>query len=314
MEALGSSAEFRRRIRRAASSDASDWSPADFIRASQHSSREFLYGSRSSLENMGALRFYGPGVKGHTLAMRTAGLAMTAWQKLVTDVYAATQGFRNLRGQLPATVQSISALRTHARALPGSVIFDFVYGEQDNGQAHLFSPDMVTRTDPVAETLQFLGAAERSAMSIDAQEFVVVAREMGPRATSSLRAFSELLSTQALDLDAEIYPQFDRARTVKASSEAFKAIVSNIDLGQVLKDEELMEGELLSLSGRKRELEIKPQDGDYVRVAVPDLDLRPFSIGQRVRIYATSEWKTSAMGEATVKYEAQAIENLGRLQ
>jgi hypothetical protein len=246
---------------------------------------------------------------------------MAAFQRLVTAWGAALEGAKSLRGAFSIGIQAKTKLRLVAGIAPGSVVLNLVPDLSPaeeltpGGMEAMIGQPVSQRLDQVLEEVSAV-VREASAVGPDAGDSPLVARlsDLGPRAASSLRSFSDQLVAGQFDLDLEWAepnrPTYRGSITASQAGHLAKVITGrDLDRGEVA-----ITGVLHTVSdaGVPWEVEAAGQrfrvkrgrlSAEAVRAARP-------GVGDTVRITAQVSLKDGPGGEK-VEYRATAVEAVG---
>jgi hypothetical protein len=267
------------------------------------------------------LRLTGEGVVGASAPMEHVARVMSSFQRLVTAWGASLEGVKSLRGAFSAGIQARTRLRLVAGIAPGSVVLNLapdlspVQELTPDGMEAMFGQPVSQRLDQVLEQVSAL-VEDASEVGPDASDAKLVAAlvDLGPRAASCLRSFSEQLSSGRFDLDVE-WAEPDRS-TRRGSITASQAG----RLAKVITGRELDQGEVtitgvlhtVSDVGVPWEVEAAGQrfrvkrglvTAEMVRAARP-------SVGATVKVTAQVSLKEGPGGEK-VEYRATGVEVVG---
>lgn len=162
------------------------------------------------LHSSGRIRLTGDGVQRHSASLEHLGMLMSRIQRLVSAIGGAEEGFKGLRGRLPATVLSRTKLHLNAGAKPGSVIFDFEPALPP--EEELYEDGVV----PVIEDSQqmLVDRAMKRAIGLvstvgslgpdaDGSDFLAEVSDLGPRTAAALAEVAKSVSLADFDLDIE---------------------------------------------------------------------------------------------------------------
>ncbi|MFF2454096.1 hypothetical protein [Isoptericola sp. NPDC058082] len=272
-----------------------------------------------SMVSTGTLHLAGRGVEGSAARMAAVGEVMTTFQRLVTAVGAAQEGYRNLRGSFPAPVLARTHLRLAASPYVGSVVLDFMpeitpaQELRPDGDIQLIDEPRTQRTDEaVSEVIGLLDAARALPADADEGPLLNEISDLGPRAAAALREFSKMLSVGDFETDVTWRePGKPTRRAILPASDAGR-------LSALIASRELDHGEaevvgVLHTISDKTALAIETDLGtwEYVRGSkLPADALKNAVWGSRVRVIADAVEVRKPGGEVSVKYTAKSIQRL----
>lgn len=162
------------------------------------------------LRSSGRIRLTGDGVQRHSASLEHLGILMSRVQRLVSAIGGAEEGFKGLRGRLPATVISRTKLHLNAGAKPGSVIFDFepatIPGEElyKDGVVPLIEDSQEMLVDrAMKRAIELVSTVGSLGPDADGSDFLAEVSDLGPRATAALAEVAKSVSIADFDLDIE---------------------------------------------------------------------------------------------------------------
>lgn len=295
------------------------WSTPDDLsrRAREAIAGAYLPGRQ--MASSGSLHLAGEGVSGSTARMSAVGDVMTTFQRLVTAIGAAQEGFKAVRGTFPAGLLAKTRLSLVASPLVGSVVLEFepetppAAELSPGGNVPLFDEPRTQRTDEaVGEVVDLLVRAAELGPDPDADGLLEELVERGPRVASTLREFTTVLAVADFETDLTWRePGKPTRRAVLASADAGR-LASLIVSRELDHGEAIIEGVIHTVSD-KTALAIATDDGsmEYVRGSklAPQV-LAAIPWGSRVRIVADTVETRRPGGETSVRYTAKRIERI----
>jgi hypothetical protein len=290
-----------------------DWTtPDDLSRRSRETLMARTTVGRPGVSR-GQLRLAGEGVVGHAIRLSDLGGVLSSFQRTVSAVGGALDGFKSARGTLPAQLIQRTHLRLEAAPLPGSVVLA-ITPEQSPAE-ELYPEGRVPLDDterPLAdrslnELIRLLAVGVRS--DAEAAEFRSEFIGLGPRAASAMRAFLRIVADD--DIDLNLSWQEPLRATVQARVSAMQArlieqIIANNKLDV---DEITVRGIVHTISDRRPiELEV---DGSMMRVQLGDdlpLNISTLNVGDTVTARVSVNTEQRAGGDEIVSYTLITIE------
>lgn len=232
------------------------------------------------MPSVGALRLSGEAVSGHDASLESVSLLGLAFQRLVTVVGAALEGFTNVRGRIPTEFLARTALNLKAAPKPGSLILDIAPtmgpDEELRGNGALFNDTDVQLLDASIERLGSLfDAAMHHEPGQDDSAFSSELRQLGPRAAGALKSFAQVTSKADIDFGLTWTVPL-RPKTSITLTNRDAVWMAHVIAGRQLDAQNVkVHGTLLTVShGKKWELH-ESEFGD-VSIDVSAIDGRPW--------------------------------------
>ncbi|AEI11862.1 hypothetical protein [Cellulomonas gilvus] len=295
------------------------WStPGDLARQSMEAVADEPAPGRQMI-SLGTLHMAGDGVTGSAARMSAIGEVMTTFQRLVTAVGAAQEGFTALRGTFPAALLAKTQLRLIASPRLGSVVLDFMpevppadelYGRV--GVPLIDEPRTQRADEAVVEVINMLQAAQDLSADVDESPLVEDLVGRGPRVAAALREFAKTLATSDFETDLSWRQPGEPTRRTTLPAQDAARLFSLIASRELDHGEAVIEGVIHTVSD-KTALAIETDDGawEYVRGSrLPPDALAGIRWGSRVRVIADTVEVRKPGGEVTVRYTAKGIEQL----
>jgi len=283
-------------------------------------SLETLFGEFSPIRrdrSSGFIRFTGGGINGTAARVDHVADAMKNFQRLVLATGASLEGFKTLRGKVPAQYVSRTNLHLQGSALPGSLILElapeFLPSQEivPDGQAPLFGDTETTQLvdRAIVASLELLQLSKSVGADADESAFLGELAERGPRVATTLRDLaSSLVDAQ---FDTEIAWEQPRAASVRT-----KMTVPQLQqLGLLVASREL-EKEPIVLRGLLRtvsdigpwKVEVNPGEVETVDASgIAAAVTKTMSVGTYVEVKATVTEDASPGGASVTHYAATEI-------
>ena len=159
-------------------------------------------------ESRGLLHFTGPAIVDHSVPISAVGSALSMIQRVLDAIGAAKEGSSSTNGQIPNRIKSRTELRMDASPMPGSVTISVrpsMPREQSlcpSGQTLLDFSDVELR--PLADECFEDFITILSSTTDDSPEhdkLIDLLSEFGPRTSSAVREFCNILDRDSLNVD-----------------------------------------------------------------------------------------------------------------
>lgn len=293
-----------------------EWTtPADLARRSRETLMARTVVGRPGLSR-GHLRLAGRAVIGHAVRIADLGGVLSSFQRTVSAVGGALDGFKSARGALPASFAQRTTLRLEAAPAPGSVVLAITPDQQaaeelyPAGNVPLEDTERPLADRSLNEVIRLLSVGAQSDPS--ATQFRAEFLELGPRAASAVRAFLKIVADDDLDIDLswqEPLRATMRTRVSAAQARFIEQIIANNKLDA---DEITVQGIVHTVSDRRPiDLEV---DGTIWRVQLGD-DLPPnittLNVGDTVSARLSVSIEQRAGGDEAITYTLITIERTG---
>lgn len=182
--------------------------PEDLARLSHEASIINFHGDARFLASQGQLRIHGKAVPHHTATLDAVSTITSSWQKAVTAIGASLEGFRSVRGKIPATFKKLTEIGLSAQPSPGSLVLSIEptqhpISELDGNTGR----SMLTKDRPLVDRatsklIQLISGANFSELDQN-DAFGESLSDLGPRAAGAMREFALALELHDVDLDME---------------------------------------------------------------------------------------------------------------
>lgn len=230
--------------------------------------------------SLGALRLSGDAVVGHDASLESVSLLGLAFQRLVTVVGAALEGFTNIRGRIPTEFLGRTAIDLKAAPKPGSLILDLAprmdpAEELRSGGAIWNDTDVQLLDVSIERLATLLTAAVEHKPGHDESEFSSELRALGPRVAGALKSFAQATSKAEFDFGLTWTAPLRPKTTISLTNRDAVWIAHVISGRQLDAQNVQIHGTLLTVShGKKWEL-LESEFGD-VSLDVSAIDGRPW--------------------------------------
>jgi hypothetical protein len=293
-------------------------SPEDLSRLS---AERFMFGEspdRGS-QSLGHLHLVDPSTDAHGARLDAVGRLAAMFQKVVSSTAAALEGQKSLRGQLSATVRSLTQLQLATSPMPGSVVLrvepEHVIADElyPGGQRPLIDEQMPLIDRSVSELVALLDQGVNAQTATEEAAFRDHIAELGPRAAGAVRELVTLLSDRGIELGVDWSAPTRTAASVRVTRDAaarITALVKNQKL-----DTEIVElpGVLHTIS-KSRAWDLETDTGELIRIRkgrLVDDDVSELHVDQRVVVRAEMTPIVRAWGDTTYEYTAISVEPAG---
>lgn len=264
----------------------------------------------------GHLRLAGEGVINHAIRLADLGGVLSSFQRTVSAVGGALDGFKSARGALPAALVQRTNLRLDAAPAPGSVVLEITPEQSPAdelypaGNVPLEDTERPLADRSVNEVIRLLGVGAQSDAS--ATQFRSEFIELGPRAASAVRAFLKIVADDDLDLDLSWQEPLRATAHTHVSAAQARFIEQIIANNKLDADEITVEGIVHTLSDRRPiDLEV---DGTLMRVQLGDElppDINTLNVGDTVRAHISVSTEQRAGGDELITYTLISIARVG---
>lgn len=294
--------------------EAPRWTDAEDLGRLSRSAATRRFGDVGAfLEPSGNIRLSGAGVAGHSAPFEAIGAIVSSTQLVVTAIGAALEGFKAPRGAFTRELLRRTALSLTASPAAGSIVLSFgpedsqVEAEYVSGEVPLdASPEpLVDRA--FVELFDLLQQAEAS--DPDAEEFSERLGELGPRVASSLRTWSDSLSSAHIDAELS-WSDANANRRFTTVARSQSAWISAMVAGKMLDARpSVIVGTVRTVSDLTSWV-IDVEEGARTSVHIEDLaptEISPVRVGDRVRLDVLMQERTRPGLPSTFTYSAVSV-------
>lgn len=292
--------------------------PEDLARRAREAIADAHLPGRTT-ESSGTLRLTGSGVTGSSVRLSAVADVMSTFQRTVTALGAAREGFRALRGSFPSSITSRTNLRLVASPFAGSVLLDIAPEAlpsdelRADGNVPLIDEQRSQLLDEsVADVITLLEDLRRLGPDADESALLAQISERGARFATSLRDFAKTLSANDITVDAQwSEPGMPTRRGRIGAGDA--ARLASLIAGRELDHEPIEVVGVLHTVSDRTALAILTDDDEWVYLKSNRLSsdvLAGLAWGVRVRAIADVSGELRPGGETVMKFSATHVERI----